>query len=208
MRAQPERRKCNMSNLLWISPSTIEKAVQDCLCPYCEKTIAGNIRNVIGRKEFYPTVGSYFDDAFYILECPACQKPIIYDCKTKITSPTGTTLQKISSLPAPINQVYQEIQKDISVGSFTSAVMLARTALMHIAIEKGAEQGKGFAYYTDYFVSKGYVPPNAKDWIDRIRQLGNKAVHELEIWGAEEANMIGKFLMYLLIYIYYLPSSV
>ena len=74
--------------------------------------------------------------------------------------------------------------------------MIARTLLMHIAVEQGAEEGLPFARYVTYLDEKGYIPPNGKKWVDYIRTSGNVANHE-----------IVTFLSTLLLVIYELPNS-
>jgi hypothetical protein len=107
-----------------------------------------------------------------------------------------------------LNAIFGEISNAIGAGCYTSAVILARTAIMHIAVELNAKENQSFAYYVDYLVVEGYVPPNAREWIDKIRKMANDSVHKLEIWGKEDAEMIGKFLYYLLVFVYELPASV
>jgi hypothetical protein len=38
---------------------------------------------------------------------------------------------------------------------------------MHVGVEKGAPEGESFLSYVKYLLDNGYVPPDARDWIDR-----------------------------------------
>lgn len=86
--------------------------------------------------------------------------------------------------------------------------MVARTIIMYIGVDKGADSGKSFQYYIDFLFDKQYIPINSKEWGDKIRLLGNGAVHKIEIRTESEAMIAIKFLMYLLKIIYELPNEI
>ena len=44
---------------------------------------------------------------------------------------------------------------------------------MHVAVSKGADEGKGFAYYAQFLADNHYVPPDAVPRVDHIRKKGN-----------------------------------
>lgn len=83
--------------------------------------------------------------------------------------------------------------------------MIARTLLMHIAVEQRAEGNKSFAYYVDYLDQNHYIPPNGRQWVDFIRTSGNVANHEIVIKEREEAEKVIMFISSLLMFIYELP---
>ena len=196
-----------MFDYTWSIPGHYDSETQTYVCPYCNKTVAGKIHELIKYESMILHHATSMENAFCIVECPACHSPTIYNFRTGATSPIGKALRSVENVPDSINAIYKEIRTGISAGCYTSSVILARTILMYIAVEKGAEENKSFQFYVDYIISKGYVPPDSESWIDKIRKMGNNAVHRLEIWKKEDAELIGKFLMYLLIFIYELPSS-
>lgn len=177
----------------WGALRSDEPKTQACICPHCNLAIAGKI---------HLKVDEYSSCAFYILECPSCGYPIIYRRYGEQVYPNEKALRPVQYLNEKIDAVYEEIRNAIGAGCYTAAVGLARTAINHIAVDKGAEGNKSFQYYVQYLVDEGFVPPNAGKWIDKIRQMANDSVHHLEIWKQEEAMTIGNFLMYLLIFIY------
>ena len=77
---------------------------------------------------------------------------------------------------------------------------------MNLAVQHGADPGKTFADYITFLDSKGYVPPNGKDWIDRIRTKGNEATHEIRLIEKNEATQILKFTEMLLKFAYEFPN--
>lgn len=188
-----------MAHYYWRPCNPGEPTTQECECPYCNLHIAGRIRYVI-QDEDYPI--------YCVLECPVCQRPIIYQCNEHKTYPYVKPLKSVKRLPEQIATVYDEVNTAIGAGCYTAAVGLARTALNHIAVDNGAEENKSFSYYVKYLVDSGFVPPNAGAWVDKIRQLANDSVHHLEIRNHDEAVTIGMFLMYILIFVYELPASI
>jgi len=96
----------------------------------------------------------------------------------------------------------------VTAASFTSAVLTCRKLLMHIAVERGAEEGKSFHQYVEYLAQKGYVPPDGKGWVDLIRTKGNEANHEISIMSKSEAEELITFLEMLLKFIYEFPARV
>lgn len=197
-----------MSGYSWINGYGSDKSTQEYVCPHCYKTVAGIKHDVVEFIGYFPTIGTRESDAYYILECPSCKLPTIYCIEEDTTYPPAKALKAVKHLSEKLEVIYNEVSTAIGAGCYTSAVILARTAIMHIAVEHDAEENKSFAYYVNYLVDKGYVPPTAKGWIDKIRLMANESVHNLEIWGRENAEMIGSFLYYLLVFVYELPESV
>lgn len=197
-----------MLEYYWTRPSNDDSKTQTYYCPYCNQNVAGIIRDLIKFDGNHPVLGRNTENVYAIVECPACHRPSIYQYGEQTTAPFSKALRSVNNLPEKIDAVYQEIRAGIGAKCYTSAVILSRTALMHIAVEKGAPDNLSFQNYVDFISSAGYIPPNAKGWVDKIRKMGNRAVHDLEIWEKEDAELIGKFLMYLLIFIYELPSSI
>lgn len=197
-----------MLECYWTHPSNYDPRTQTYSCPYCNQTVAGTIHDLIKFDGYCPGLGIKPENVYGVVECPACHRPSIYEYGEQTTAPFSKALRPVNNLPEKIDAVYQEVRAGIGAKCYTSAVILSRTALMYIAVEKGAPDNLNFQKYVDFMVSEGYIPPNAKGWVDKIRQMGNRAVHDLEIWEKEDAELIGRFLMYLLIFIYELPSSI
>jgi len=51
---------------------------------------------------------------------------------------------------------------------------------MHIAVDKGTEEGKDFTYYIDFLQKEGYITDTMRIWIDSIRTNGNDSTHKLK----------------------------
>ncbi len=78
---------------------------------------------------------------------------------------------------------------------------------MHIAVEKGAAQGKSFLEYVEHLSEKGYIPPDGKGWVDYIRTKGNEANHEIKIMSSSDASDLITFSEMLLKFVYEFPGK-
>ena len=192
----------------WDASLGLSKQAQEYTCPYCNKIVAGKVHHNISYEGNFPGVGNTTEIVYSIVECPFCHKPTIYKKSDKTTSPSGKSLLPVNHVPEDINRVYEEVRAAIAAECYTSAVMLARTALMYIAVQEGAEPGKNFVSYIDFLESNHYIPPKSREWVDKIRTMGNETVHQLKHWNKEDAELIGKLLMHLLRIIYELPNSI
>jgi hypothetical protein len=107
-----------------------------------------------------------------------------------------------------VKSLYDEARRCTGSGAYTSAVLACRKLLMHIAVSKGAKEGQKFIEYVQYLSDKNYIPPDAKDWVDHIRDKGNEANHEIVIMKEEEAKDLISFLEMLLKIIYEFPANI
>ncbi len=141
----------------------------------------------------------------YTLICTNCNKPsFIETLRRKITrtTPAAKLGKNVSGLPDEVQNLYDEARKCTSIGAYTSTVLTCRKILMHVAVEKGAEEGKKFIDYVDYLAEKNYIPPNGKDWVDYIRSKANEANHEIVIMEHKEADDLISFTEMLLRLVY------
>ncbi len=170
-------------------------------CPYCNKEVAAIQHISITKGQFAET-----EELFVVSECPVCMKPIIYDVKKGSTFPVALPFESVKNLPDEVATIFDECRSACGAGCYTASVILARTLLNHVAVDKGAEANKSFQYYVDYLV-ENFMPPKSKAWVDSIRLSANDSTHHLEIMKKEEAELVIKFVMYLLKYIYELPEE-
>ena len=114
----------------------------------------------------------------------------------------------VTNIPDEIARLYKEARACTGVNSFTAAVLTCRKLIMHIAVDKGAEEGKRFIEYVNYLNNAGYVPPDGKDWVDHIRSKGNEANHEIVIMSKDDALDHIAFIEMLLKFFYRFPSRI
>ena len=136
--------------------------------------------------------------------CSNCARPTFFEGEQQ--NPASLVGSPVSHIPEEIEILYNEIRKCTSFGAYNCAVLVGRKLLMNIAVKQGAEQGKTFLEYIDYLASKGYIPPNGKEWVDYIRNKGSEADYEVVLMVREDASEIITFIEMLLKFIYEFPS--
>ena len=168
---------------------------------FCEKYVAPSIRYR------YTSPGDHnFSRDRFMLICPKCNKPTFFDSENQIPAPLLGN--EVTNVPTDINLLYDEARNCTSTNAFTAAVLACRKLLMHIAVDKGADEGKCFIEYVEYLSDKGYVPPNGKAWVDHTREKGNEANHEIKIMSRSDALDLTTFIEMLLKLIYEFPSRI
>lgn len=78
---------------------------------------------------------------------------------------------------------------------------------MNVAVEEGAKPNESFSYYVSFIKSSGLVPAKAQNWLDRIREKGNEATHEVPIMNEDDALELLKFLEMMLKFVYEFPHE-
>lgn len=148
----------------------------------------------------------YFNNSYSVIACiyicPACGWPTFFD--TQNNQHPGPILgRSIKHLPENIKMVYNELREDVKNSSYTSAVLLGRKLIMHLAVDIAkAPEGESFVRYVTHLKSSGYIPPNGDRWLEYIKDMGNEKTHEIKIGEKDEAERIIKFVEMLLIFIY------
>jgi Domain of unknown function (DUF4145) len=138
--------------------------------------------------------------------CPVCKRPTFFDIQFDTQFPGVSMGNEVKDLPPGIETIWSEIRGSTGKVAYTSAVLMGRKLLMHIAVNAGAAPGLSFVNYVDHLVDNHYAPPNSKQWIDRIRSHGNEANHEIVVKSKDDAEEIMVFLEMLLKFIYEFPA--
>lgn len=107
-----------------------------------------------------------------------------------------------------VKKLYEEARSAMQSSSYTAVVLACRKLLMHIAVSKGAKPGERFVEYVNFLAAQNYIPPDARDWVDHIRERGNEANHEIVIMGREEAEELVTFTEMLLKLIFEFPAAI
>jgi hypothetical protein len=79
---------------------------------------------------------------------------------------------------------------------------------MNVAVDKGAAGNLKFVEYVKYLHTNHYIPPDAKCWVDHIRQRGNEATHEIHLIKRDDAELLIKLTDVLLRTVYELPALI
>lgn len=161
-------------------------------CAHCGNSVGGAV------------VATHKDPHGYTvrwLQCPTCAEPSAMDSRGTI-HPGARYGPAIAGLPADVERAYAEVRACMSVEAFGSAELMCRSILMHVAVDKGAEEGNSFSDYIDYLMTQGYVTPPMKGWVDLIRQHGNRASHDIAPVDRKRAEGTVQFTAQLLRSVY------
>ncbi len=114
--------------------------------------------------------------------------------------------KEVNHLPPDIGVLYNEARAAIAGSAPTAAVLCCRKLLMHVAVEKGAEEGKSFQSYVSHLADNNFIPAGARAWVDEIRTKSNEANHQIVIKTIKEARELIDFVEMLLMVVYDYPS--
>ena len=144
---------------------------------------------------------------YTIHKCPECFMPVIIGLDGKII-PQSQLLpfEDVRFLPPSIEKLYNECRKCYLNECYHSVIMVSRSLLMHVAVDKGDIAGESFAHYINYLEANGFIGRQNKDWVDKIRTIGNKYVHKLDEASEEDAQKVILFLKQLLGNLYEMPQ--
>lgn len=182
-----------MSNYkAWQSvPEISEKSFS---CWKCSNRVAGN-------RGYYSATNPR--KCIYI--CPNCAAPNYFNANAE-QIPGSKFGNKVEFLPDEINKAYNESRDCFSVSAFTGSSLLSRKILMNVAVEKGADKNKPFAYYVDWLAENNFLPPDGKEWVDHVRTIGNQGTHEIQAVAQEDAMELISFCEMLLKFVYEFPE--
>jgi hypothetical protein len=96
----------------------------------------------------------------------------------------------------------------MAVNAYTAALLSARKLLMNVAVTQGVTEGAKFIVYVEYLATEGFIPKNAKKWVDHIRLKGNEATHEIALMQRSDAEALLTFVAMLLRLVFGFPSKV
>lgn len=165
-------------------------------CGYCGENT--------GTSRGYHSENNY-SGIIYI--CGYCDKPTHFDKEYKQQTPGPILIPKNEYInQTNVAELFEEAIKSYANNNFTATVMCCRKLLMNIAVTNGAAENKNFVYYVDWLNDNHYIPPNSKEWVDKIRQLGNEANHEIITQNEKQAFLALKFTDMLLRIIYEMPG--
>lgn len=174
----------------WQSSSTLMP--REYTCGYCG--------NQVGSDKGY--FNNTYSKKAYIYLCSTCGQPTFFDTQDN-QLPGPLIGRSINHLPENVKALYKEMRDDVRNGSYTSAILLGRKLIMHLAVDVAkASEGETFVKYVEHLKASGYIPPNADKALEYMRKLGNEKNHEIKVGSKEEAEKVIKFVEMLLIFMY------
>ena len=189
-----------MTKNIWANLQGISS--KDYVCGHCNRivTSAAGYHGSDRRKRIYI--------------CPKheCNLPTFFfldpDNAEELQIPAPLFGENVKSLPDDIEELYNEARRCMAVSAYTSAVMLCRILIMHIAVEEGADENLKFQQYVDWLEGSGYIPPGGKSLVEYIRKRGNDANHEIHLMKHRDAQNLITFIGMLMKFVYEYPSLI
>jgi len=129
---------------------------------------------------------------------------VVSPASAPLANPDGVTGQEL--------QAWQEVRDCLGVGAHTAAVMLCRKLLLHVAAAHGLpakgdnDRAPGFYQAVQHLETEGIITRHMRPWVDRIKEVGNDASHELPHIERDDAMDVATFTEQLLRLAYELPA--
>ncbi len=181
----------------WTGAMRVEAA--DWRCGFCSKEVGSHIGYAGRTRADAPPVA-------FVRICPRCSLPSLFLAGDELV-PCALLGDPTPHAPPDITALYEEARRAAAARSYTGAVLLCRKILLHIGAELGAPEGSSFAQALVYLAGIGYVPPNGRGWVDRIRTRGNEATHEIVVMTRGDAEGLLLFVWSLLHFVYTMPAK-
>lgn len=119
-------------------------------------------------------------------------------------APAGGT---VPHLPDDVALAWREARTAHAVAAYTASEMMCRKILMHVAVDvAGSPPGKGFVEYVNHLESQGYVTTGTKAAVDKVKDRGNGANHELPASTESDSLATLRITEHLLRSIYEIPA--
>lgn len=175
--------------------------------------LTGNCANC-GPSQFLIVAGTVNNgrpvgDGLIFVRCIRCQQGAVQN--RGVQSPRVAAIQPVDGCPADVELAWREALADLGVGSYTSAVMMCRKILFHVAVEKKLKpkDSKGFAptfvQVLSHLEREGFITPPIKPWVEHIKDVGNEANHDLAPISKDDAERVATFTRQLLVTTYEMP---
>ncbi len=163
--------------------SVIQIPTKSYICGYCSNKVAS-------KDGWYASEGSQQYAAFAVI-CPQCNKcTYIEEIGDVVQTPTPIMGNPVSHLSEEVEALYEEARACTSVNAHMSSVMSCRTLLMYMAVDLDAEVGLRFIDYIDFLEQEGHIPSKGRDWVNYIREVGNKANHEIKSVSPDDSEKV------------------
>lgn len=91
---------------------------------------------------------------------------------------------------AHVSDAYKEARGCLAAGCYTATAMMCRKILMNLGVDHGARAGRRYEEYVDWLAGEGYITATIKQWVEFVRDCGNKANHRPDSIGKRRAMTV------------------
>lgn len=136
------------------------------------------------------------------LRCVSCRRP--YVVNNGELRPSSKPLSIPTGLVGVELDAWKEARECLGVGAYTAAVMMCRKILFHMAVREQMppknSKGKAptFVEVVKHLEDSGIFTARMRPWVDRIKDVGNEANHEIVPVSREAAMDVARFTEQLL----------
>ena len=129
-----------------------------------------------------------------------------------IISPTLKPLSIPKGVAGVELAVWKEVRECLGVGAYTAAVMMCRKLLFHVAVahelpaKDAKDRAPSFVEAVQHLESEGLISKRMRPWVDRIKDVGNDANHEITPITEDVAMDVATFTEQLLRLTYEMPA--
>jgi hypothetical protein len=116
--------------------------------------------------------------------------------------------------PEAETKIWEEIRKCLCVDAYNAVAMLCRKLLLHLVFTHERSQNPHatprrmtFAEAVQYLLDNGVITAAHKPLATEIKDIGNRANHELPDITEDEARKIALFTNYLFVSVYEMPKK-
>jgi hypothetical protein len=140
------------------------------------------------------------------LLCPNCHDGSVLT-KSGAVWPVAPVVGAIANLPEDVARAWKEAQSAHAVAAHTAAEMMCRKILMHLAVDvAGGKAGGTFKGFIDDLDKAGYISAGLKPAIEKIKDRGNTANHDLPASTAADSLITLRITEHLLRGVYEIPG--
>ena len=169
------------------------------VCGHCSNKVASN-HGIETRTSSNTAAGGY------IYLCTHCNQPTYFYGEMQV--PGELPGSAVANVAEMIEDLYNEARRCVAANAYTGCVMICRKILMHVAHDNGAKENLKFVQYVNYLHDEHFIPPNARSWVEYIKDKGNEANHEIFTASKEDAVGLLVLVERMLQIIYDLPKRV
>jgi hypothetical protein len=147
------------------------------------------------------------------LLCVSCGSGAVTDRFSRV-SPSAKEYPTPDGTPEAETKTWEEVRNCLAVGAYNATAMLCRKLLLHLVFthERSLDphatpRNITFAQAVQYLLDNGVIT-TANELIAReIKNIGNRANHELPDVSGQDAQKIALFTHYLFVSIYEMPKK-
>lgn len=145
-----------------------EMEVLPIFCGHCETAVAAHV-----------VYGHALSGNTAWLDCPNCQEGSVRTAEG-VLHPSMPAGRNVRNLPSDVERAWREVRTAHAVAAYTSAELMCRKILMHVAVDVvKSPPGESFLHYVEALDKAGYITTGMKAAVDKVRNRGNIATHEL-----------------------------